>query len=53
METVCDLQRNLRSKGSDLLLQFGETESVVADVVTLLQSMNHQVEAVYIGKEVS
>lgn len=42
-ESVYDLQNNLKSKGSNLLVRFGKPEKVVPEIVKALQKEGHEV----------
>ncbi len=46
LESLADLRRNLRKKGSDLLIRMGEPAQVLAGLVS-----QHQAQAVYAGQE--
>ena len=42
-ESVYDLQNNLKSKGSNLLVRFGKPEKVVPEIIKALQKEGHEV----------
>ncbi|GAA5832545.1 hypothetical protein JCM3766R1_003118 [Sporobolomyces carnicolor] len=50
-EGVYDLKKNLREKGSDLLVRWGKLETVVDDVVKQLKENGDEVDHVYLQKE--
>ncbi|KAJ3411318.1 hypothetical protein HDV05_002382 [Chytridiales sp. JEL 0842] len=51
LESVADLQKNLKSRGSDLLVGFGRPEDVVKRVVDGLIGKGHAVLDIYYQKE--
>jgi deoxyribodipyrimidine photo-lyase len=51
-ESVMDLKRNLKKKGSDLLVQFGPPESVLASLLAQLKANDYDIVGIYMSKEV-
>ncbi|KAG0148848.1 hypothetical protein CROQUDRAFT_654464 [Cronartium quercuum f. sp. fusiforme G11] len=50
-ESVDELQRSLRARGSDLLIRFGSVEKVTLSILEALQANGLNVDQVYMTKE--
>lgn len=53
IDAVFDLQKQLRERGSNLLIRWGVVEQVTASIVKALQDEGHKVEGVYLQKEMT
>jgi deoxyribodipyrimidine photo-lyase len=51
-ESVMDLKRSLKKKGSDLLIQFGPPEFVVESLVKQLKANEYDILGIHMSKEV-